>query len=143
MFKIKNRFLSSLLQWLELQELEGKKNRERVRFINLLQERLKEVNSFFHSLIDKFVEKDEKGHYKIEENNGNQVFSFANKKEKGKYIKELNDLYDEEFKLDLTELNKEMLSVIKNIVLNTHDKFGPKKNDTPQQKAINIRVAYD
>ena len=143
MWKLQNRYLSSLVQWLELQELEGKQNRERIRFINLLRERLKEMTGFINTLVDKLVEKDKSGHPKTIKENGVDVFSFKNKQDKEKYIKELNDIYNEEFKLELTELNKEMLGIIKDIVLNTKWKFGPREDDNPQQKINNIRIAYE
>ena len=143
MFKLKNQYLSGLVQWLELQELEGKRNRERIRFINLLRTRLKEVQGFLNSLIDKYVQKDEKGHYKVKKEKDNEFFEFETEENKKKYIEEVNDLYNEEFKIELTELNKEMLAVIKDIVLNTNYKFGPKENDTLQEKMTNIRIAYE
>lgn len=143
MFKIKNRFLTGLVQWLQLQSLSGKESRERTRFSVICQERVKEVNGFYSALIEKFVEKDTKGHFKTREQEGVQIYSFKTKKEEEEYIKEVNDLFEEEFKMENTPLNKEMLVVIKNIVLNTDYKFGPKDSETPVQKQASVRTANE
>ena len=142
-FKIQNKYLSSLAQWLQLLVLDGRKSRERTRFVKLLQDRLKEVNGFYQGLIEKYVKKDKNGRYKTRLVDGVQVFKFETKKDEKDYIKEVEDLFSEEFKLDLTEVNKEMLIVIKDIVLNTDYKFGPKENETSEQQRVSIRLAEE
>lgn len=156
MFALKNKFLSGLTQWLQLQGLAGRENRERMRFINILQDRLKEVNTFYQGLVQKLVEKDKKGQLKTKirkqevigatgkpETRETEVFSFADKKTEDEFIKEINDLYDEDFKLDKTEQNKEMLEAIKKILLDTDYKFGPKEGSSNEEKIRDIRIARE
>ena len=144
MFKLKNRYLSGLVQWLALQQLNGKESRERTRFINVCQERLKEISGFYQGLMEKYIKKGKDGKYETRINeSGEQVFKFRTKKEEDEYVKEITDLNEEEFKLELTEINKEMLGIIKKIVLETDYKFGPKENDSLDNKVRDMRIAVE
>ena len=74
---------------------------------------------------------------------GTEVYTFVTKKEEEEYVKEIDDLNDEEFKIELTEINKEMLTEIKKVVLDTDYKFGPKEN-TPRVEIVKqIRLANE
>lgn len=143
-FKLKNKYLSGLVQWLAIQQLTGKQSRERTRFINLLQIKLKEIEGFYKGLMEKFIEKGKDGKYSTKKDkDGTEVYTFVTKKEEEEYVKEIDDLNDEEFKIELTEINKEMLTEIKKVVLDTDYKFGPKEN-TPRVEIVKqIRLANE
>jgi len=143
MFKLRNKYLSSLSQWLELQSLTSKENTYRIGFITLLQNKLKEIKVLYSNIIESYVEKDKKGNYKTKEENGVQVFSFKDEKDKEDYLKELTDEYEKEFTIEETDENKEIMKAIKDIVLNTTYKFGPKPESDKQEQMRDIRIAYE
>ncbi len=142
-FKLKNRFLSSLVSWLQLQQLAGKESRERTRFVRVCQERLQEVNEFYKEIANKLVEKDEKGEFKTRKEGNELVYVFKEKKDEEDYLKELGDLHNEEFVLEINNSNKEQLKVVKNLVLNTEYKFGPKEGDSIALKQMDIKMANE
>ena len=146
--KIKNRYLTSLAIWLIQQPLKGQYSRARTRFVNKCQERIKEVSTFYQELLEKMAIKEKDGKtFKTEEKNiggvMKKVFSFIDKKTEEEFIKEVDDLYDEEFILDINESNKKDLKVIRNIILDTDYEFGPKPDQTPQQQQQAMRIASE
>jgi len=141
-FKIKNKFIVGLGSWLNELPLSGKESRERTRFVSLLVDRLTEVEKFRTDLLEKHVKKDEKGEKKkvmIEEQ---EIWDMTPENQVS-YGKELTDLMDEEFVIDVLEGNKEKVKVVKNIVLNTSYVFGPKEGDSIEEKNAKIRQMND
>lgn len=143
MFKLENKYLSSLSQWLELQSLSSKENSHRIKFVIILQDKLKNIKEVYASIIEKYVEKDKNGQYKTEKDGDLVVFAFSDEKKKEAYLKELTEKYDEEFIIEETEDNKEMLETIKNIINNTTYKFGPRPESDKQERMRDIRIAYE
>jgi len=140
--RIKNQYLLGLASWLAELPLVGKESRMRTRFVNLLSERIKENQDIHRKILDKYVEKDKDGKMKEEEVNGIKTLVISEDK-KESADKEYKELLDEEFVVDALEANKEMLEVIKDVVLNTDFVFGPKADDSPQQKVAKYRQSQD
>ena len=143
LFKIKNKFLSGLVIWLQMQLLSGKDSRERTRFVSLCQDRLKEYNGFYQGLMDKYIQKGKDGKYETVKVGDLETYKFITKKDEEEHLKEVNDLFEEEFKIEITQLSGEMLRIIKNIVLNTEYRFGPKEGTSIDEKNTAIRLANE
>jgi len=145
--KIKNRFLTSLVVWLVQQSLKGQYSRARTRFVNKCQVRIKEVSDFYQELLEKMALKEANNEFKKEKRNINgvmkEVFSFKDKKTEEEFIKEVDELYDEDFILEVSVENKKDLKIIRNIILDTDYKFGPKPDQTPKQTQQAIRIAKE
>jgi len=133
-FTIENSYVLGLASWLAEQELSGKESRVRTRFVKQLADRHQETDKFRQELLDKYAKKDEKGERVVNEQQ-NVVLDDVEG-----FTKEINDLYQEEFTIDLDEKSFEIL---KNIVLNTDYVFGPKENDNDQERLAKIRQAND
>ena len=138
-FKLKNKYIASFINWLVMQSLKGQYSRARSRFVATLQERVKEYQKFLTELVEKYVEKDEKGKPKVIATE----YQFKTDKDKEDYIKELNDLKNEEFILDITDANKKDINIIKNLTLETDYEFGPKETMTQEQMVFAARIAVE
>ena len=141
-FKIKNKFIVGLGSWLNELQLSGKESRERTRFVSLLVDRLTEVEKFRADLLDKHVEKDEKGEKKKLMMEDQEIWDMTPENQVS-YAKELNELMDEEFVIDVLEGNKEKVKVVKEIVLNTSYVFGPKEGDVEGERQAKLRQMND
>lgn len=142
-FKIKNKYVLGLASWLNDLQLYGKESRERTRFVSVLSERLAETDKFRNSMVEKYVEKGEDGKSKTKVgDDGVEVWDIK-AEELPKFEKEYNELMDEDFVLDVLDGNKEKTKVVKDIVLNTDYKFGPKEGDSVQEKMAKIRQAAE
>jgi len=138
-FKLKNLYISSFVNWLVMQSLKGQYSRARTRFVTTLQARLKEYQKFLTELVEKYTEKDEKGKPKVVATE----YQFKTDKDKEDYIKELNDLKNEEFILDITDANKGDIKIIKSITLETNYEFGPKETMNVEQMVLATRIAVE
>ena len=139
-FKIKNTFITGLVNWLFMQSLKGQFSRSRTRFVKILQARIKEYEGFLVELAEKYAEKDEKGKVKIDDKNS---YVFKNDKTREDYIKEKKELMNEEFILDITDANKKDINVVKKITLETDYEFGSKKEMSPEQSVFSARLAVE
>jgi len=130
--KLKNRLLIPLYFWLDSISLIGKESRERTRFNKLLAERIEEINGIKTTMIQPYVKTDNKGKAKLIEKkekdaSGNDfvrmVYDFKGNTQKEKFEKEWSEYLDEELIIDVLEGNKSKIYTIKEIVLNTDQKF--------------------
>lgn len=138
-FKLKNRYVLGLATWLNDQSLAGKDSRERTKFVTLLAAHLNETDKDRVELLKKYAEKDEKGEFKMKEENGKQVYDLLPDK-LVEFGKEYSELLDEDFIIDILEGNKSKFETVKRIVLDTDYKFGPRENDTPEEKDERVKL---
>ena len=139
-FVIKNKYLSGLVQWLQLQELDGIKNRETIRFISKVQERLKEVDKIYASLLAKHIKKDIEGKFVTTIKAGLKFYTAEDKENEEQFVKEINDLFEEEFTI---KDNEEMLEVIKGIVVNSDYRLTLNEEQTDYEKMRSMRLATE
>lgn len=134
-FKIKNYYVLGLASWLQELNLSGKESRVRSRFIKILSDRYQETDKFRQELVEKYGRKGSDG--KVETTDDGKSFIVDDKEA---FIKEINELYDEEFVINLEDYDKVILS---DIVLNTNYVFGPKDDMSQDEKVAKIRQAND
>lgn len=141
--KIKKLHLVGIASWLNEQQLAGKESRERTRFVGILAKEVEEFNKERNEIVNKYAEKDEKtGKPKTIVDNGTENFDIKKDKLEA-YTKEMVDLQDEEFVLDIGEGHKSKIKTVKDILLNTDYQFGPKEGDDPKEKEAKLRQAGD
>lgn len=140
--KIKNKYLVGLTSWLNSLSLAGSESRERTRFVQMAVERIREYLKYQEEITDKYCEKGEDGKKKTEEKNG-QLHYIVIEGKKEEFEKEVNDLLEEEYVMDSSDGNKSKLKTVKNLVLNTEFKFGPKDGDSDSERIENIRQANE
>lgn len=146
-FRIKKRYLAGLATWLTQLQLSGRLSRERTRFVSLLTKGIQELEFDRKDILDKYVEK------KKDPKTGKEVWVMQEGVDNWKlkegveedFIKEINELFDEEFVIDIGEQHKSKIEAIRDIVLNTDYVFGPSKDDSPDeaQKKIDQAHHYD
>ena len=131
--KLKNRLIPPLYEWLIGIFLIGKESRERIKFNKILLEKIKEIGDIKEDMIKPFCKIDDKGKLKSKKETLGKdekgkdiirdVFDFKNKKAKEKFLKEWEVYMEEEFVVDVLEGNKSKVYTIKEILLNTEQKF--------------------
>lgn len=135
--KLENSQLAGFASWLNELNLDGAQSRERTRIVKMMANRIEEIEDFRLEILNKYSEKDENGKNKMNED-GKSVMLVDDKKDK--FIEEIKDLYAEEYTFNI---DAHQLRVLKDIVLNTGYKFGPKEDDNPVEKQRKIRQAND
>lgn len=144
--KIKKGKIVGLANWLVNQKLDGKKSRNRTRFVKVLVEEVKTLEEERAQIVEKYVakEKNKEGNetYKKELVDNVEFFVFEDGN-KEKFEKEINDLFSEEFIVVINESNTENISIIKNIVLNTKYLFGCDSDDSEEEKNKKIQEQND
>lgn len=141
--KLQNKHLVGLASWLNELSLAGVESRERTRFVNVLIERITENEKFRAELLDKYVTKEDgKMKKKMNEVTGEEVWDISDENIV-LFQKEYSDLMDEEYVMDILDGNKQKLKVVKEVVLNTDYKFGPKEGDVGQEKIAKLRQANE
>lgn len=95
----------------------GKQSRMRTRFIKVLNERLSVIENERKELLEKHADKDEEGNpkYTIVNEELGQVEYIVS--DKGLLGKEITELWNEEFVIDESEANRDLLTTVKNAVL--------------------------
>lgn len=101
-------------------DLIGRDSRFRTRFVRLLMERVQQVKSEHAELIKQFARFDEEGNPIIVKINGQDAYDVP---DRASFNKEYNLLLNEEYVIDETEERKEMLLLIKDIILNCQKTF--------------------
>ena len=157
-FKIKNRFITGLSRWLQMIPAKGQYSRSKSRFIKHCLDKRKEIGEFYQELLERLAEKDKAGKLRttdrptgrqVKNDKGElidetqQVYVFKDLKTEEEFLKELEDLYQEDYIVEINEANKKDFKVVKDIVLNTDYEFGPKSNQSPVQQAEEIRLASE
>ena len=119
----------SIQDWLMEQKLHGPASRFRIRFVKLVQDRIEELGTERTKLLEEHS-KNKKGEtvYLLEDGKevtekpkqGNYRYNVANLE---KYVQGWEDYLNEEYLIDVTASNKETISGLKDILLNTRDEF--------------------
>lgn len=130
---IKNKHLMSLASWLNEQPLHGPQSRERSRFVKILAERIGENEKFRQEILEK----------NMKETTNEETKEVTKELDHETANKEYGELMEEEFRLQITGVNREQFDHIKKIVLDTRYTFGPKEGQTPEEKQYEIRKAND
>jgi hypothetical protein len=119
--KMRNYEVEGFIGFLMGQELSGKKSRARTKFAKLATEHMKEVEEGRMQLIKEYSNLDENGQPKtIEKENGQSSYDI---KDMTAFVKEYDVLMNENFIIEETESNKEMLEIVKDAVLETEQTF--------------------
>lgn len=113
--EIKNAYLKDIIDLLFDLSLKGKESRHRSKLINLLNDRLKEVEEDRVELAKEHAEKDEEGEPVVEDKR-------YKIKDLDSFKDELNELFDEPFIIE-GENNKLMLKTVSRALSNTDKEF--------------------
>lgn len=142
-FKLQNKYLAGFVSWFGiLGDLTAKQARMRGRFLILLVDRLNEVSKSHMDLLTKYSKKDAEGNPVKVVVNGIENFDLIEESMPA-FTKEDQELLDESFAMDVTEANKDMFEVVKDMVLNTAFTFGPKETDSDEEKQRKIAQTND
>ncbi|MCA1025668.1 hypothetical protein LCM23_06160 [Cytobacillus kochii] len=117
--KIKNSLLKAFAEFLMTFELKGKESRLRTRFVKLLDAQLKQINDETQLLAKDYCHLDDEGSPKLIEVDGHQLWDIRDHEE---WAKAINELFAEELHIS-GEDKKEMLTAVKEIVLNSEDTY--------------------
>lgn len=120
--KLKNIEVEPLANFLMKFELKGKESRLRTKFVRLLTEVQQQINKDNYELIKEYANLDEDKEPKKVERDG-KFFYDIKPELKREYNKEYIVLMEEDYIVDETENNKEMLSFIKEAILNCEMTF--------------------
>jgi hypothetical protein len=120
--KMRNYEINSFVGFLMEQELSAQKSRARTKFVKLTVKHLEEVEEGRMQLIKQYSNLDENGEPKLitSEDGKNQVFDI---KDLNAYAREYDVLMNENFIIEETESNKNMLDAVKEAVLETDQTF--------------------
>ena len=133
---IKNHSVVPLAQWLQQQLLHGKESRVRSRFVKqILGPKSEEINANRLELCEKHAEKDENGLPIMLNEDGTVSGMTVNGKAKGHHYKiegegldmfnkELQEVMNEEYIIDVSPASREMIYGVRDVVLNSTAEFG-------------------
>jgi hypothetical protein len=139
---IKNRHLVGLCTWLQGLALAGKESRERTRFVDLCIPRISELEGLKGQVVEKYCLKNEDGSRKTIEKDGRIHWDIPADQEAA-FRKDLEELENEEFLIDLLDGNISKVNTVRNLVLNTDFKFGPAEEDDEAERDAKVRLAHD
>lgn len=132
-FKISNQNLISLVRWLNLINLSGNESRERTKFIQLAESRIREIEENRINIVKKYANKNDDGTPRIvhdsetEDENGNIIKSGERfdvpEESVGPMNTEFSAYLGEDWELDISDGNIAKFNTVKKIVLETTEKF--------------------
>jgi hypothetical protein len=105
-------------------ELAGKKNRMRMKFLNILAEKYKEFKQYHWQLLKEHCKLDEQGNPKTKKENGQNVYDII---DEDKFKKEYSELVYEEVVIEENEENKKMLLTIRDAIINCPNAYKGEK----------------
>ncbi len=133
--KIPNRHILGFASWLNELQLPAIDSRQRSRFVQKLRSELVLIEGAKKDTAKKYANLDEKGEPVVINNHwdipDDKIASFSN---------EINALLDDSTTIVLT---KDEYDSIKRTVLNTRYVFGPRQEDSAEEKQAKIRQADD
>lgn len=143
-FKLKKGLLIGLASWLGELVLTGKESRERTKFIRTIVAGYQELEKDRKGILEEAANKDEDGKPVIIKGVDNEVDHFDIPDEKMVEVnKQIVDLFNEDYVLDVVPSNEQNIKLIRDIVLNTDYKFGPREGDTATEATAKMRQAND
>lgn len=92
-------------------------------------------------IAEKYVKKDKKGNAKTVKNARGYLQWDIDPSKKEKFTKEVTDLFDSDAKIKIA--NEKEFAVVRSIVLDTTEKFGPEKGDPEQVRLLKAKQAND
>jgi hypothetical protein len=117
---LKNVEVESLIKFLMELELKGRDSRLRTRFVKLLMERQNLIDEEHQQLVKQYSSKDSEGNPNIIIKEGKQFYDVE---DKVGFNREYYILLNEEYIIEETEERKEMLLLLKDIILNCEKTF--------------------
>lgn len=120
--RIKNIMLDKFANFLMDFELKGKESRMRTRFVKVLAEQIQTNKEEGEDLVKQYADLDESGEPKLTEKDGKSYYNISKEKQ-AEYNREYFIFMNEEFVIEENEANKEMLLLIKDIILNCEMTF--------------------
>jgi hypothetical protein len=118
--RLRNVEVESLIKFLMELELKGRDSRLRTRFVKLLMERQTLIDEEHQQLVKQYSSKDKDGNPNIVVKDGKQFYDVE---DKVGFNREYYILLNEEYIIEETEERKEMLLLIKDIILNCEKTF--------------------
>lgn len=122
-----------LIDWVDAQNLHGKESRVRTKLLKQLLEKGSEIETVRMELLAECSEKNEKGETLYIGNDGKDT---TNQKESknfklskegmDKFNEKFNEFLQEDYIIDILPSTSEMITVIKDLLLNTKDSFSGK-----------------
>jgi hypothetical protein len=142
--KIQKRFLVGLGNWLNDQPLSGRASRARTRFVEDLQVELNHIEADRIKILESVADKDDTGAPKKEtdEATGHEKFILSAEAQTN-FVQEYSTLMSEEWILDVTDANRDRITEVRNIVLDTDYRFGPQEGDSDAVRQSRIRQMND
>lgn len=146
--RLKKSTLPALALWLNKLSLSGFYSRSRTRFVKDIGKVLRELEQERTEIVGRYVvkeDKDGKQVWKQTVDNGQQVWEIQDDKAE-EFSKEVKELFEEEYVVEVNEENRQKISCIRDILLNSAYEFGPKAGEqNPQviQEKIKEANAYD
>lgn len=121
----------SFQDWLNTQKLHGIKSRTRTRFLNIILERIEEIDKYRQELLQEcsknkkgeIVYLDEQGKETVNEKEGKEYKI----KDFDKFNKEWGQYLNEDCIIDVTPANQEVINGVKSILLDTNEEFEGKE----------------
>jgi hypothetical protein len=105
-------------------ELEGRKNRMRMKFLRILEEKYKEFKQYHWQLLKEHCRLDELGNPKTKKIDGRNVYDVIDEE---KFKQEYEDLVNEEVFIAEDEENKKMLLTLQEAIMNCPNKYKGEK----------------
>lgn len=118
--RMKNIEVEPLVEFIMKFELKGKESRMRTRFARLLSERIQMVNEEHQQLLKNYSNLDEDGNVIVLEREGKSFYDVVDKQ---KFSREYFLLMNEDYVIDLNEERKEMLILVKELILDCEMTF--------------------
>lgn len=118
---LKRKFLPSVSEWLAL-PLHGKEARSRNRFVRQLHAGIAQLEEDRLEIIKRYAELGEDGELQVIDeqfapNATRKVYKFKDNDERQKAEKEIDEMKEELFKLDITPANSDDFVVARNLIL--------------------------
>lgn len=117
---MKNNEVEPLGNFILSLELKGKHSRMRTRFVKVLQERASLIQEERTEIVKQYAFLDEKGEPKTYFNEGQELYDIRDVNE---FNLEINDFMNEEFVIEVTVANKEMIESVRNSILDCDMSF--------------------
>ena len=116
------------MSWLQRQLLHGKESRERTRFVNTFLPRVQQIEKDRNEIIASYQKKNDKGDVLFLDKDGKET---SDRKlaesvaltDSLKATQDVDDLMNEEFVIDITPSNSEMVYTVRDILLNSREDY--------------------
>ena len=139
---MKARHIGNFATWLNSVQLLGKESRARSRFTKILTDYLSnDVEKQRVEIVKKYAKLDEEGNPSvIIDSKARRIFDVLPEKSE-EMNKEYANLLEHSLELHVTDLNRETIATVKDVVLNSQFVFGPLDNDSEQIRQAKINLA--